>query len=455
MSRSVLVVDDDQSMCELIESALAKQGYDVEWRTRGSEALTLFSERDFDAVIADLNLGEMSGLDICKYASENRPDVPVIMITAFGDMRSAIDAIRAGAYDFINKPVDMEALRHSLDRAIQHRALREEVKRLKQEVSLTKGVGKLIGESRAMMKVYDLVHRVSRTDSSVLLTGESGTGKELVARALHSESARADMPFIAINCAAVPANLLESELFGHVRGAFTDAKTSRKGLFERANKGTVLLDEIGEMPMEMQPKLLRVLQERRVRPVGGSVEIPFDTRILAATNRDLETDVEEGRFREDLYYRLNVVEIHVPPLRARGHDILLLAQHFLGEISERMGKPVQGISSDAAKKLLDYDWPGNVRELENAIERAVTLTQFDQLTVNDLPERVSKHEGTRISPVDVDAGQVLTLQELEKRYIERVLKAVGDNKTRAAKLLGLDRRTLYRKLERYEKREKT
>ncbi|MFZ1865069.1 MAG: sigma-54 dependent transcriptional regulator [Polyangiales bacterium] len=453
MSNSVLIVDDDQKMCELIQTGLEKHGYGVEWRTGGSDALALIAERDFDAVIADLNLGKMSGLDICKFAAENRPTMPVLMITAFGDMRSAIASIRAGAYDFINKPVELDTLAHTLDRAIQHRNLREEVKRLTDEVSRSKGVGKLIGKSPAMMKVYDLVQRVSTTDSSVLLTGESGTGKELVARALHSESDRADMPFIALNCAAVPANLLESELFGHVRGAFTDAKTSRKGLFERANKGTVLLDEIGEMPLEMQPKLLRVLQERRVRPVGGSAEIPFDTRILAATNRDVEADVEEGRFREDLYYRLNVVEIHVPPLRARGNDILLLAQHVLEEISKRIEKPVKGISSEAAKKLLDYDWPGNVRELENAMERAVTLTRFEQITVDDLPDRISKHESTRIIPVDVDAGQVLTLQELEKRYIERVLKAVGDNKTRAAKLLGLDRRTLYRKLERYDKQE--
>lgn len=451
MSRSVLVVDDDQKLCEMVEAGLEKRGYEVEWCTRGSDALELLTQRDFDAVIADLNLGEMSGLDICKFATENRPDIPVTVITAFGDMRSAIASIRAGAYDFINKPIELDALAHTLDRAIQHRELREEVKRLTEEVRRSKGVGELIGQSRAMMKVYDLVHRVSATDSSVLLTGESGTGKELVARALHDESDRRQMPFIAINCAAVPANLLESELFGHVRGAFTDAKSSRKGLFERANKGTVLLDEIGEMPMEMQPKLLRVLQERKARPVGGSVEIPFDTRILAATNRDLETDVEEGRFREDLYYRLNVVEIHVPPLRARGNDILLLAQYFLEHAGKRMKKPVKGISSDAAKKLLDYDWPGNVRELENAMERAVTLTRFEQITVEDLPDRISRHESTRISPVDVDAGQVLTLQELEKRYIERVLKAVGDNKTRAAKLLGLDRRTLYRKLDRYDK----
>ncbi|MGB5683109.1 MAG: sigma-54 dependent transcriptional regulator [Polyangiales bacterium] len=452
MSSRVLVVDDDRSMCELMQAALEKRGHEVEACTRGAEALERISNRDFGAVVTDLNLEKMSGLDICKYVTENRPEVPVLVVTAFGDMSSAIAAIRAGAYDFLNKPLEMEALHLAVDRAIQHRRLRDEVKRLTEEVGHARTAGELVGKSGTMRKVYELIHRVSNTDSSVLLSGESGTGKELVARALHSQSDRANRPFIAINCAAVPANLLESELFGHVRGAFTDAKTSRKGLFERAHGGTVLLDEIGEMPMAMQPTLLRVLQERRLRPVGGSTEISFDTRILAATNRDLESDVEEGRFREDLFYRLNVVEIHVPPLRTRGNDILQLAQHFVDVLSKRMGKPVEGITAEAAKKLLDYDWPGNVRELENAIERAVTLTRFDRITVEDLPERIGAYQSTRINPIDVDAEQVLPLEELEKRYIERVLKVVGGNKTRAARLLGLDRRTLYRKLERYRER---
>ncbi|MGB5221897.1 MAG: sigma-54 dependent transcriptional regulator [Polyangiales bacterium] len=452
MSSRVLVVDDDRSMCELMQAALEKRGHEVESCTRGAEALERISNRDFGAVVTDLNLEKMSGLDICKYVTENRPEVPVLVVTAFGDMSSAIAAIRAGAYDFLNKPLEMEALHLAVDRAIQHRRLRDEVKRLTEEVGHARTAGELVGKSGTMRKVYELIHRVSNTDSSVLLSGESGTGKELVARALHSQSDRANRPFIAINCAAVPANLLESELFGHVRGAFTDAKTSRKGLFERAHGGTVLLDEIGEMPMAMQPTLLRVLQERRLRPVGGSTEISFDTRILAATNRDLESDVEEGRFREDLFYRLNVVEIHVPPLRTRGNDILQLAQHFVDVLSKRMGKPVEGITAEAAKKLLDYDWPGNVRELENAIERAVTLTRFDRITVEDLPERIGAYQSTRINPIDVDAEQVLPLEELEKRYIERVLKVVGGNKTRAARLLGLDRRTLYRKLERYRER---
>jgi two-component system response regulator HydG len=314
-------------------------------------------------------------------------------------------------------------------------------------------IGGLVGESEAMKKVFDLIRRVADTDTSVLITGESGTGKELVARALHEGSARGDASFIAVNCAAVPANLLESELFGHAKGAFTDAKRDRKGLFLRAEGGTVLLDEIGEMPSEMQPKLLRVLQERKLRPVGADGEIPFDTRIVSSTNRDLETAVEEGRFREDLFYRLNVVQIHVPPLRARGNDILLLAQHFLEQVAERMDKAVRGITSEAAKKLLEYDWPGNVRQLENVIERAVTLTQFDKLTVEDLPDKITAYEAPPQQLGAADPEHMLSLAELERRYIEQVLTATDGNKTQAAKVLGLDRRTLYRKLERWEKEE--
>jgi len=451
MSTRILVIDDDQSMCELLQESLERSGWQVEWRTRGDEGLELMREKDFDVVITDVNLENMSGHDLCRNLTENRPDTPVIVITAYGNMSSAISAIRAGAYDFINKPIDMAQLAHVIDRAVQHRHLREEVKRLTSEASKGgRGVGALTGESRAMRKVYDLIRRVADTDTTVLLSGESGTGKELVARALHTESARANMPFVAINCAAVPASLLESELFGHMKGAFTDAKNTRKGLLEQASGGTLLLDEIGEMPLEMQPKLLRVLQERQVRPVGGNAVVPVDCRIIAATNRDLESEVEEQRFREDLYYRLNVVQIHIPPLRARGNDVLVLAQHFVRKFAERMGKGVTGISSEAAKKLLDYDWPGNVRQLENSMERAVTLTRFEQITVEDLPERISRYEGSRITLGDIDSEHMLTLDELEKRYIERVLKAAQGNKTQAAKLLGVDRRTLYRKLERYE-----
>ncbi len=451
MTKPILVVDDDQSMCEMLESGLKQKGYRVEWCTTGADALALLGERDFGVVVSDLNLGEMSGLDVCRRVIEARPGLPVIMLTAFGDMKSAIDAIRAGAYDFINKPADIESMAHAIGRAVSHRHLREEVERLTEEAARTGRASGLVGESSAMTKVFDLIRRVADTDTSVLITGESGTGKELVARALHEGSGRSDARFIAVNCAAVPANLLESELFGHAKGAFTDAKRDRKGLFLQADGGTILLDEIGEMPAEMQPKLLRVLQERKLRPVGGDEEVTINTRIISSTNRDLDADVDHGQFREDLFYRLNVVQIHVPPLRARGNDILLLSQHFLERVAERMDKPVKGVTSEAAKKLLEYDWPGNVRQLENVIERAVTLTQFDKLTVDDLPDKIAAYEALPRRLGAADPEHMLSLGELERRYVEQVLTVTDGNKTQAAKVLGLDRRTLYRKLERWEK----
>jgi two-component system response regulator HydG len=291
--------------------------------------------------------------------------------------------------------------------------------------------------------------RVIDGDAPVLITGESGTGKELVARAIHKRSERGEGPFIAVNCAAMPPNLLESELFGHVRGAFTDAKRSHDGLFVQASGGTLFLDEIGEMPLEMQPKLLRALEERSVRPIGGTQNVSFDTRIIAATNRDLETDVEDGRFREDLFYRIDVVRIHVPPLRSRGNDVLLLAQHFLERVASRAGKAVTGFTGAAAQRLLEYDWPGNVRELQNFIERAVTLTRFEEITVDDLPKKIRNYHASQMVIVGDDPEQLMSLEELERRYIQRVLKAVTGNKTQAARVLGLDRRTLYRKLKRY------
>jgi two-component system response regulator HydG len=448
MDAKILVVDDDADACELLEAALGERGYKVKTDTDAQRAVDLFQREEFDLVVTDLNLGQSSGLDVCRQVNEAHPGIPVIVVTAYGDISAAVGALRAGAYDFITKPIELEQLVHSLERAITHHRLNEEVRRLRAEVKSARGTGELVGQSRPMKGVYDLIQRVCNTDTSVIITGESGTGKELVARALHSESNRSSGPFLAINCAAVPAQLLESELFGHVKGAFTDAKAARRGLFQEATGGTLFLDEVGEMSLEMQAKLLRVLQERKVRPVGANVEESFDTRVVSATNRDLELEVEEGRFREDLYYRLNVVQIHVPPLRARGNDILLLAQHFVDRVASRTGKAVQGISSDAAKKLLAYDWPGNVRQLENWMERAVALTTFEQITVSDLPDKV-QHFRPAESPVgELDAEHMLTLQEVENRYIEQVLRATGGNKAQAARVLGMDRRTLYRKLER-------
>jgi DNA-binding NtrC family response regulator len=450
MKATILIIDDDRDMCELLSESLGAAGYDVTWRLSAEEGVDLLQERDFDIVISDIHLQGMTGIEICQRFKENRPNTPVILITGSGDMTCAIGAIRAGAQDFINKPVELPLLLHAIERSLRDRHLREQIRRLKGAQAGSGELGSLLGASRAMHAVHDLVRRVAAADTTVLLSGESGTGKELVARALHQQSPRASEPFVAINCAAVPSELLESELFGHVRGAFTDAKNGREGLFEQAGGGTLLLDEIGEMPLDMQPKLLRVLQERQVRPVGGNTIIPVRARILAATNRDLEGEVEARRFREDLFYRLNVVQIVVPPLRARGNDVLLLAEHFVRIFAARTGKAVSGIDPEAQRKLLEFDWPGNVRQLENSMERAVALTRSERIQLEDLPERVIQFDRTGRVADDVDLEHLLTLDQVERRQIERVIRQHHGNKTRAAKALGIDRRTLYRKLERYD-----
>jgi transcriptional regulator with PAS, ATPase and Fis domain len=321
------------------------------------------------------------------------------------------------------------------------------VKRLRATLASANGFGELVGSSPAMQRVYALLARVADSESSVLITGESGTGKELVARALHHSSPRHGGPFVAINCAAMPESLLESELFGHEKGAFTDARSARAGLFVQATGGTLFLDEIGDLPLALQPKLLRALQERQVRPVGGRKEVPFDVRIVAATNRDLETAIDEGRFREDLYFRIDVIEVALPPLRARGNDVLALAQNFLVRFSEKAGKGVVGLMTPVAKHLIDYDWPGNVRELHNVIERAVALATHDHITVDDLPEKVLRVKKPRV-PLPIDAEDLVSLEEMERRYIHHVLEASGGSRTVAARTLGLDRSTLWRKLER-------
>src|SRR5450432_2656548 len=365
MERRILIIDDDRSMCDILDAELRRRGFEVTTTTVPENALHRLSEGDFDLVLTDINMHGMSGVDLCQKIVQSREDLPVVVMTAYGSMESAIAAIRAGAYYFVTKPFEMDDIALTIERALKHRALREEVKRLRRAVTDSQKFDDILGTSAAMKKMYDLISRVAETETTVLVTGESGTGKELVAKAIHLRSTRKDGPFVAINCAAMPENLLESELFGHVKGAFTDARTARPGLFIKASKGTLFLDEIGEMPAGMQAKLLRALQERTVRPVGGDQEQAFDARIVAATNRDLETEVEEKRFREDLFYRINVVRVHIPPLRARGSDILLLAQHYLDRIAGRTTKAVQGISGPAARLLMDYDWPANVRELEN------------------------------------------------------------------------------------------
>jgi two-component system response regulator HydG len=448
MSGQVLVVDDEQSMCELVDAGLAQRGYSVQWRTSGEAALSLLDQQDFEVLLTDVHMDGMTGLDLCRQALAKRPDLCVIMMTGFGSLEHAVGAIRAGAYDFITKPISTDALALSVERAVRHRSLTDELKRLRRRME-TQELPNMVGSSPPMQRVADLVSRVADSDANVLITGESGTGKELVARAIHDRSGRSG-PFVAINCAAVPENLLESELFGHSKGAFTDARNARSGVFVEANGGTLFLDEIGEMPLPMQAKLLRALQQRTVRPLGATQEVPFDARIVAATNRDLESMVAEKRFREDLYYRINVVRIDVPPLRVRSNDTLILAQYFLERAAKRSGKPVTRLGSQVAERLVSYDWPGNVRELENCIERAIALANFDELTLDDMPAKIREYKATEVFNTSDDPNDLPPMQVVEERYIRKVLKAVGGNKTMAAKVLGLDRRTLYRKIERWQ-----
>jgi two-component system response regulator HydG len=450
MTARVLVVDDDPSMCALLESELRSRGFQVATHLGADEAFERMGREDFDAVVTDLRMRGMNGLGLCARIVENRPDIPVIVMTAFGSLEMAVDTIRAGASDFLTKPFDIEELVIALERALGQRNLRREVKRLQGMVAETQREGELLGASAPMRKVYDRIARLAEAEASaVLITGESGTGKELVAKALHRRSRRSVGPFVAINCAAMPEALLESELFGHAKGAFTDAKSAKKGLFLEANGGTVFLDEVGELPLTVQPKLLRVLETRSVRAVGGSVEVPFDVNLVTATNRDLETAVAERRFREDLFYRINVVHLDLPPLRARGSDTLLLAQHFLERFAARAGKPVLQLSSAVAEKLLAYAWPGNVRELQNCMEHAVALARFDEITVEDLPERIRSYRSANVLVVGDDPSELVSMEVVERRYILRVLEAVGGNRSMAARVLGYDRKTLYRRLESY------
>jgi len=446
---NVLVVDDDADLCRLFEVELSRHGFTVRTANHGEEALQILEHADFDVVLSDVGMRGMSGIDLCRQIAAARPSLPVIVVTAHGRLDTAIAAIRAGAYDFITKPIDFDALHLAIERGVQHGRLREEVKRLSAAAGRTPVIDALVGASPAMKQVYDLVERVAPSEASVVITGESGTGKELVAQALHRLGRRRAGPFVAVNCAALPETLLESELFGHTKGAYTDAKTSRSGLFVQASGGTLFLDEIGDMPIALQPKLLRALQDRVVRPVGSNQDVPYDARVVAATHQDLESAVDERRFRADLYFRINVIRIELPPLRSRGTDVLLLAQRFLETIARQAEKPVKGISTAAAEKLLAYPWPGNVRELMNCVERAVALTRFEQITVEDLAERVRDWRPSHVLVASDDPSELVTLDEVERRYIRRVLETAGGNKSVAARILGLDRKTLYRKLARF------
>ena len=449
MRGTVLIVDDDQDLLRLLEAGLSANGFEVSALTTAEKAVT----RDlyqYDVVVSDINLPGMTGIELCGRVAAEFPELPVIVMTAFSDLKTAISALRAGAYDYIIKPVELDGLAVRLDRVIAERRNRSEIRRLREVVRTDHGFEGLIGSSKAMLDVYELIERVATSEASMLITGESGTGKELVARALHARSRRGDGPFVPLNCAAVPEQLIESELFGHAKGAFTDAKADRPGLMAQASGGTLFLDEIGELPITMQPKLLRALEERKIRPVGSDREIEIDIRVVAATNRDLEEQIDLGRFREDLYYRVNVIHVALPPLRSRGRDTLSLAQHFLDRFAAQSDRDVRGFTAPAAERLMAYSWPGNVRELRNCMERSVALAQANEIGVEDLPARVRNFSASHVVVAGLDPTELVPMEEVERRYIMHVMEAVNGNKSSAAKILGLDRKTLYRKLERYQ-----
>ncbi len=450
MRGRILIVDDEPSLRDVLVAGLRRRDF-LPLAVAGADgAISALRSGEFDTVVTDLNLRGMNGLELCERIAGSHPHLPVVVITAFGSLETAVGAIRVGAYDFVTKPIDTDALAMILDRAVRFRGLQEEVKRLRTSLSNRSVFPDLVGDSPAMHRVFDLITRLADSEASVLVTGETGTGKELIARALHRGSRRKEGAFVAVNCAGIPEALLESELFGHAKGAFTDARTARRGLFMEADGGTLFLDEIGCMPLALQPKLLRALQERRIRPVGADGESPVEVRVVAATNRDIESDVADGLFREDLFFRINVVHLSIPPLRSRGNDVLLLAQWFVEQFAAKSGKRVTGLSAPAAERLLMYSWPGNVRELQNCIERAIALTGHEHLMIEDLPERIRNYAKSHVLIAADDPAELATLEEVERRYIIRVLEAVGGNKSQAASILGLDRKTLYRKLERYE-----
>lgn len=443
MPLRTLVIDDDADTCRLTAARLAERGFDVCGVLSGPEGLAVLADGDIDIIVTDIAMDGMDGLTLCNRALTEHPDIPVVVMTASRDIETAIGAIRAGASDFVTKPIDGALLESILVRVAGERRRVLEIERLRQAAPRAPSVDGLIGRSVPMRNLHALVSRVAESESSILVSGESGTGKEVVARAIHQRSGRCKGPFVAVNCAAIPDALLESELFGHRRGAFTDAQKDHDGLFIQAHGGTLLLDEVGELPLALQPKLLRAIQSRSVRPLGGDREVAFDARFVVATNRDLRADVAAGRFRADLFYRLAVIHLEVPPLRVRGDDVLLLAQHFLERFAVQSRRPVTGFMPSAAERLIAYGWPGNVRELENCIERAVALARHQRLGTEDLPAAV--RSAVRAPVAANTETPLVSLAEVERQHVHAVLQAVGHNASHAARILGIDRKTLSRK----------
>ena len=441
----LLVVDDERSMRELLSIVLRREGYEVTLAANGREAIDHLERGRFDLLISDVKMPDMNGVEVLRAAKRIDQDMLGIMITAFASADTAIEAMRLGAHDYLSKPFDVDELKIKVRNAIEQRELRQENVLLKRALGTTHQFANIVGRSEKMLAVFKLIEQIARTDSTVLVTGESGTGKEWVARAIHFYSLRRDRPFVPLNCGALPDTLLESELFGHMKGAFTGANLNKKGLIEAAEKGTLFLDEIGEMNPLMQVKLLRVLQERKFRRLGGVEEIETSMRVVAATNQDLTKMVADGKFREDLFYRINVIPIHLPPLRERGEDVPLLADYFLSKFREQMGKDIRGLAKESVELLDAYEWPGNIRELENVIERAVALEKTQVILPESLPDHVARRSAKVPSAAGVlpDSGFNLEahVEGLEKAYITQALARAGGVQVKAAELLGMSFRS--------------
>jgi two-component system response regulator HydG len=445
-SGSILVVDDDRAHRTMLRTLLGGWGYEVEDADDGARAIEKVHARPFDLVLMDVRMAELSGLEALPEIRRFNPAIPIIIMTAYSSVETAVEALKKGAYDYLTKPLDFDELRLVIDRAMDHGRLREENRILKETLGVGFDTGDIIARSRAMVELLETVALVAPTEATVLITGESGTGKELIAGAIHFNSPRREQPFVRINCAAITETLLESELFGHEKGAFTGADRRREGRFRLAHGGSIFLDEISEMSGAMQAKLLRVLQEKEVQRVGGEAVLKVDVRAIAATNRDLQEGIREGRFREDLYYRLNVVALHVPALRDRREDIPLLAQHFLMTLAEKNRKLIKGFTPQAMDTIVRYDWPGNVRELMNAVERGVILCRGEYISDADLP--LPAREATPREP-DFVKGENMPLEAVERATILQTLESSSGNKSEAARRLGITRRTLHKKLKKY------
>ncbi len=444
MPANLLLVDDQPEILEGLTLAFSRTDNNISTAESGEEAIHILNSDDVDVVVTDLKMDGIDGVGVLRHALTLNPAPAVIILTAHGTIESAVDALKEGAFDYLTKPVNVKELRVLVEKAAEHRRLIRENFELRQQIDKRFGIEGMVGESSEMQNLYQMIRQVGPTKATVLVEGESGTGKEVVSRALHQISPRAKKDFVAVHCAALPETLLESELFGHERGAFTGAVSRRPGRFEMANHGTLFLDEVGEIPLSMQVKLLRVLESREIQRVGGNETIKVDVRLIVATNRDLEEEVAEGRFREDLYYRLKVVQIVTPPLRHRRSDIPVLAQHFLAEFAKENGRPTPSLSRDAIEVLQDYHWPGNVRELRNIMENTFVFLRGDVIQPSDLPNTLQRDKSVSTEGLHIPLG--LPLEEVETIYLKRTLASVDGNRTRAAEVLGISRRTLQRRI---------